>query len=106
MKGDDSPSRSRGFSLYVAGFLIILLFWSLAGPFVSLFLLEILHSRHLASSTFHLYVTQHINFIILLLCELLFIRFALHVRVRDFLSDVPEALSRQFLLGGGSGLLR
>ncbi len=101
MKGDEYPPPSRGFSLYAAGFLIILLLWLLAGPFVSLGLLELLHSRHLASSTFHLYVTQHINFIILLLGELLFIRFALQMRVRDFISDEPESFPRQFLLGGG-----
>ncbi|MBN2861091.1 MAG: CPBP family intramembrane metalloprotease [Sphaerochaetaceae bacterium] len=101
MKDDESSSALSDFTVYVMGFLIIMLLWSLAGPFVSLQALEVLQREHLASSTFHLYVTQHINFIILLFLEVLFVRFAARMSIREFISDAPHSFPTRFLFGGG-----
>jgi len=101
MKDDDSSSALSDFTVYVMGFLIIMLLWSLAGPFVSIQALEVLHRKNLASSTFHLYVTQHLNFIVLFLLEVLFIRFAARRNIRDFISDAPRSFLERFLIGGG-----
>ena len=105
MKDDDSSSALSDFTVYVMGFLIIMLLWSLAGPFVSIQALEVLHRKNLASSTFHLYVTQHLNFIVLFLLEVLFIRFAARRNIRDFISDAPRSFLERFLIGGGICLL-